>query len=1183
MAFKFRWLCDLLQTLEHNRLSKASTAARTVNPDTQIVVTWFNKHNAQIPRSGEPAVAFLSCMFPERRPDRVYSLQRRQLASTFGRSLGLGTGRMKELNSWKERDGADFPQSVEAVMAQAEFDEPFPGQEVTLEELNEALDELAARSSFSSPAIRGKTDPRETHVILSTLLRRLQSWEAKWFVRLVLKNFSPVIVPEQLAMDQFHFLLRDLLDLQSSFDAAVAVLSRARISQLPPRPARDCQAALKFGVMGELVPQIGVMVKMPPYDKARSVKHCCQIAESRHMSLERKYDGEYCQVHINMTKGSDCIKIFSKSGKDSTMDRVRLHGVLKDCLGISATEGRIKKHCILEGELLIWNDKTKTIEPFHKIRKHVQRSGRWLGNQADSPASFHEHLMMVFYDILLLDENILLRKPHCKRRRALESLVKCTPGWAEIGTREKIDFSSRRAPEQLRAAFASAITQRWEGFVLKGCDDPYIPMDGRGRCIKLKKNYITGLGDTLDFAIVGGRRDPKAEQDLHLGKLSWTSFYIGCLENKAELARFDAKPIYRIVDLLNAHNISNNDIQFLNEHGKFVQVSFAACREELEVKFDQKTMARPTELFKQAFVAEICGAGFGKLPNTGSFTLRFPRVLKIHSDRPISETVSFDELQQLGHASCHGPVDTDSQKDREWIERLEKADPKSHYIIDKSQSTTPGRSPASTTTASTTLTPNMRTKLRSPVLVRTDTLEVSPTELSERGQTDSSRLSSSQSPSGQTLRVSKRKLISADHTPQANISSKKVRILEVPNAALGERQPPNLSLQEVISPPCEGAMVRTNATASGVKTTPPWCKWSGQYEPSPPLPQGRTEPSDSGVDECGTPVKGMLRNSALQVPKSREPLSEVTNLSLEHKRSPTTSAIQPLAARANERHSSGLGPASIIREKIQEAAVGKPQTRRVTANVAILATPATSSPAGAEPVVPVVRAKAGSTVQCSAKHLQERLNSSASHLSATRQPSQAQQTASRAAPPNTPASTADRTAFFASTVLLSQSLTHLSTHPARPLEGMLRNTTAAFTYSTTHFLNALIITTTPRPHIVLVDTARPDAVAREMKLILKQLKKKLRTKSLRVKGQVIFLDWNALQLTTREGIAIASSTALPNFKRYFGGCLAWSPQKDGRPNSNGNPTNISIESIWRWDEAMAFRSQRAKSLARSDD
>jgi DNA ligase-4 len=294
MAFKFRWFCDLLQKLEQNRVSKASAASRTVNPDNQVVVTWFNMHNAQIPRHGDGAVAFLSCLFPERRPDRVYSLQRKRLASTFGRSLGLGTGRMKELNSWQGRDGSDFPQCVEAVMAQAEFDEPGPGQELTLGELDQALDELAARSPFSSSTIRTDRDPREANAILCSLLRRLQSWEAKWLVRIILKNFSPVIVPEHLAMDQFHFLLRELLDLQRSFEAAVMVLSRPRISQLPPRPAKDCQAALKLGITDELVPHVGVMVKRPSYGKARSIKHCCQMAANRQMSLERKYDGEYC-------------------------------------------------------------------------------------------------------------------------------------------------------------------------------------------------------------------------------------------------------------------------------------------------------------------------------------------------------------------------------------------------------------------------------------------------------------------------------------------------------------------------------------------------------------------------------------------------------------------------------------------------------------------------------------------------------------------------------------------------------------------------------------------------------------------------------------------------------------------------------------------------------------------------
>jgi DNA ligase-4 len=71
------------------------------------------------------------------------------------------------------------------------------------------------------------------------------------------------------------------------------------------------------------------------------------------MSVERKYDGEYCQIHIDLSRASDGIKIFSKSGKDSTIDRIRLHRALRDSLKLDTADCRIKRLCILEGELLV--------------------------------------------------------------------------------------------------------------------------------------------------------------------------------------------------------------------------------------------------------------------------------------------------------------------------------------------------------------------------------------------------------------------------------------------------------------------------------------------------------------------------------------------------------------------------------------------------------------------------------------------------------------------------------------------------------------------------------------------------------------------------------------------------------------------------------------------------------------
>jgi len=50
------------------------------------------------------------------------------------------------------------------------------------------------------------------------------------------------------------------------------------------------------------------------------------------MNVERKYDGEYCQIHIGLSKDRDSIKLFFKSGKDSTKDSMGLHDVLRDSL-----------------------------------------------------------------------------------------------------------------------------------------------------------------------------------------------------------------------------------------------------------------------------------------------------------------------------------------------------------------------------------------------------------------------------------------------------------------------------------------------------------------------------------------------------------------------------------------------------------------------------------------------------------------------------------------------------------------------------------------------------------------------------------------------------------------------------------------------------------------------------------
>jgi DNA ligase-4 len=199
--------------------------------------------------------------------------------------LGLGTTRLKELRWWKQTNGVDFASAVEHVIS-ATDSETRPGASVTLEEIDEVLDRVTAASPFSAVDLRNKINTkypsrRRADDVLSFLLRKLHSSEAKWLIRMVLKTYSPARVPEAPAMRRFHFLLPDILGFQNSFEAAVQLLQSPTIRRMPTRVANDVEELLKQSVAVNLRPQIGVMVTQATHAKARSITHCCQMTGSR--------------------------------------------------------------------------------------------------------------------------------------------------------------------------------------------------------------------------------------------------------------------------------------------------------------------------------------------------------------------------------------------------------------------------------------------------------------------------------------------------------------------------------------------------------------------------------------------------------------------------------------------------------------------------------------------------------------------------------------------------------------------------------------------------------------------------------------------------------------------------------------------------------------------------------------
>ncbi|KAK3639147.1 hypothetical protein LTR56_008738 [Elasticomyces elasticus] len=662
-----------------------------------VTERWFrsnrNTINGLDVRSG---VALLSSLLPERRTDRVYSLQPPSLCRILGRTLGLNAVRRGDLEAHKQANRGDLGQCLERVL---KTHGPPARPATTLEEVDDMLEALAAQCRISDKSIRisfppASSEPKDK--LLGDVVKRVSPEEGKWLVRLVLKDFAPVKIPEEIVLKQFHFLLPDLLRFQDNFNAALGLLkNESLLRQLPDCPDPRSARLHKLGAATVIRPQVGVKVGRPTFIKARSLDSCVKMLGSQEWVLERKYDGEYCEIHVDLSKSMlpmECIQIFSKSGKDSTDDRKGLHQTLVNCLRLGKLDCKIKKQAIILGELVVYSDESKSTLSFDKIRNHVSRSGVFLGNEQDSQRHAYEHLAIVFFDLLLLDDEVVMTKGIEERRRWLHELYRKIRGRAMSAEWKIVDFASTdKAMNHLMEQFAASNVMRCEGLILKPCGSPYFPLDTspseqRHFYIKLKKDYIEGMGDEADFAVVGASYNAQQAHKSGIRNIKWTDFHLGCMINAVEVRRFDANPVFKIVGTIQQEAcIPKPILETLNTLGHLQAKPYGEPFEHFSL---QDTKVKIDVLFSTPFVLEVLGSGFNKPSNCDYYMLRHARVKKLHQDRSWRACVSFEELQDQARKANDVPA-TDECKKAETLARYHHMELKLKRRLEREGSVTP--------------------------------------------------------------------------------------------------------------------------------------------------------------------------------------------------------------------------------------------------------------------------------------------------------------------------------------------------------------------------------------------------------------------------------------------------------------------------------------------------------------
>ena len=288
--------------------------------------------------------------------------------------------------------------------------------------------------------------------------------------------------------------------------------------------------------------------------------------------------------------------------------------------------------------------------------------------------------MLLYYDVLLIDEDPVVHRPHKRRRQLLERLVTPIKGRADIVWQKHVRFDRTTGPEKLKKALALAFVQRWEGLVLKPSDEAYFnlgkPVQRRfpSRWVKLKKDCIKGLGDTADFAVVGAGYDVTEAEKYDGINIRWTHFHIGCLRNKRAVLHVGEKPKFFVFDVIK-DCIKREDMKTLTENGclRAMGAEFPETWEIFDIEL-ARGLTPMSVVFRKPFVFDVAGSGFDKSPNRDIFTLRFPRLMKVRLDKDWRDTVDLDELQHMAAEARTVPTGDLSDDIAGWVEKLNDID-----------------------------------------------------------------------------------------------------------------------------------------------------------------------------------------------------------------------------------------------------------------------------------------------------------------------------------------------------------------------------------------------------------------------------------------------------------------------------------------------------------------------------
>ena len=552
-------VCALLEALERvGAAAPTQPGAATVRRRALVAEFWRGGESDAAPPRHERS--HLSQVFrlllPHHDPRRYY-LAASQVAQVAARSLGLGAEQTKDVRDswratgvWSAATGSSAADQIEpcdlATAICREFGRRVRANRstrtLTVGQLNESLDRCDRGHSERGS---GKLD------LLRGLFERCCAREAKWLVRVVQRDHR-IGERVQQPVPQKGEWPKLVMDGFCRSKGRVGTPSNGN----PPRmysffrhqhDLRHVCAVAEAGRLPSVYPppcQLGVHVRCQGSSPCRDTSGAAVASElgTPRVYVETKYDGFRLQVHwsderatffyrsgINCTAdvAPDLLPALRLAlGREQTLDGERyswLRRAWRDAGTAAAAQRPRVTSAIFDGELLVYDEAPTPAGFYDEIgsRPGVVGFGTafWVkvkevlapGAGARVPVGglyskrdCQRHYLLKVFDILSLDGRDLVQEgtPLEARKALLASALTPVPNYVEPVECSLVDLEA--TPRAVSEAFELARAEGEEGLMLKAAHRPYVP-NARAHTLKLKAEFIPGLGDTVTLFVVGGR------------------------------------------------------------------------------------------------------------------------------------------------------------------------------------------------------------------------------------------------------------------------------------------------------------------------------------------------------------------------------------------------------------------------------------------------------------------------------------------------------------------------------------------------------------------------------------------------------------------------------------------------------------------------------------------------------